>query len=246
MSLIELGRFSEAVKYEAEVIGLAEPTEHAHTIVWARLAASMLHLFKGEWAKAHLLVEQCMRRRSLDVAVLLPWAVTSSAWALAQIGEAGEALRRVQEAEPLLERQTTRGVVGHRSWSYCAAGRACLLLGRLDEARRLGARSIESSQRQPGFRAHALFLLGDLAAHPDEFDAESGEAHYRQALALARPHGMRPLVAHCHLGLSKLHRRTGKAEQARENLTAATTMYREMGMDFWLEQGKGYGASDSA
>jgi class 3 adenylate cyclase/tetratricopeptide (TPR) repeat protein len=246
MSLIELGRFSEAVKYEAEVIGLAEPTEHAHTIVWARLAASMLHLFKGEWAKAHLLVEQCMRRRSLDVAVLLPWAVTSSAWALAQIGEAGEALRRVQEAEPLLERQTTRGVVGHRSWSYCAAGRACLLLGRLDEARRLGARSIESSQRQPGFRAHALFLLGDLAAHPDEFDAESGEAHYRQALALARSHGMRPLVAHCHLGLSKLHRRTGKAEQARENLTAATTMYREMGMDFWLEQGKGYGASDSA
>jgi class 3 adenylate cyclase/tetratricopeptide (TPR) repeat protein len=245
MSLIELGRFSEAAKYEAEAIGLAEPTEHAHTVVWARLAASMLHLFTGEWAKAHLLVEQCIRR-SLDVAVLLPWAVTSSAWALAQIGEAGGALSRVQEAEPLLERQTTRGVVGHRSWSYCAVGRACLLLGRLDEARRLGARSIDSSQRQPGCRAHALLLLGDLAAHPEQFDAESAEAHYRQALALARPHGMRPLVAHCHLGLSKLYRRTGKAEQARENLSAATTMYREMGMDFWLEQGEGYGASGSA
>jgi hypothetical protein len=42
--------------------------------------------------------------------------------------------------------------------------------------------------------------------------------------------GMRPLVAHCHLGLGKLYRRTGKGEQAQEHLTTATTMYREMGM----------------
>ena len=47
---------------------------------------------------------------------------------------------------------------------------------------------------------------------------------------------MRPLVAHCHLGLGKLYRRTGKREQAREHLTTATTMYREMDMRFWLEQ----------
>ena len=47
---------------------------------------------------------------------------------------------------------------------------------------------------------------------------------------------MRPLVAHCHLGLGKLYRRTGKREQAQEHLTTATTMYREMDMPFWLEQ----------
>jgi hypothetical protein len=38
------------------------------------------------------------------------------------------------------------------------------------------------------------------------------------------------LVAHCHLGLGKLYRRTGKREQAQEHFTTATTMYREMGM----------------
>jgi hypothetical protein len=47
---------------------------------------------------------------------------------------------------------------------------------------------------------------------------------------------MRPLVAHCHLGLGKLYRRTGKREQAQEHLTTATTMYREMGMTYWLEK----------
>jgi hypothetical protein len=48
---------------------------------------------------------------------------------------------------------------------------------------------------------------------------------------------MRPLVAHCHLGLGKLYRRTGK--QAHEHLSTATTMYREMDMRFYLEQAEG-------
>ena len=43
-------------------------------------------------------------------------------------------------------------------------------------------------------------------------------------------------MAHCHLGLGKLYRRTGQPEQAREHLNIATTMYREMGMAYWLEQ----------
>jgi hypothetical protein len=47
---------------------------------------------------------------------------------------------------------------------------------------------------------------------------------------------MRPLVAHCHLGLGKLSRRTGKPDQAEEHLTTAMTMYREMGRRFWLEK----------
>jgi predicted protein tyrosine phosphatase len=84
--------------------------------------------------------------------------------------------------------------------------------------------------------AHALHLLGDIATHPDRFDADTGEAHYRQALALAEPRGMRPLVAHCHLGLGKLSRRTGKQQQAQEHLATAASMYREMNMLFWPEQ----------
>jgi hypothetical protein len=55
-------------------------------------------------------------------------------------------------------------------------------------------------------------------------------------MALAEPRGMRPLVAHCHLGLGKLYWSTKKREQAHEHLTTATAMYREMDMRFWLEQ----------
>ena len=34
----------------------------------------------------------------------------------------------------------------------------------------------------------------------------------------------------------KLSRRTGQREQANEHLTTATTMYRDMGMTYWLEK----------
>src|SRR5262249_36535628 len=186
----------------------------------------MLHLSQGEWAKARLLIEQWINTcHVLQTPSLLPWAVASSAWALAQVGEAGEAERRIEEAEELLRRQMARDINQHRSWADGALGRACLLLGRVDEAPRLGPQSLQSAHGQPGFTAHALWLLGDAATHPDQPDPESGAAHYQEALALAERHGMRPLIAHCRFGLAKLDHRVGKAEQARENLAAATTMY---------------------
>jgi len=239
MSLAELGRFSEAAKYEAEAIQIAEAADYAFSIGWAHLAASMPHLLKGDWAQARTLVERWIATlRSANVAIHLPWAVASSAWTLAQIGATDQAFERVEEAEELLERQAANGIVGHRGWAYHAVGRACLLLGRLDKARHLAERAVGTSQHQPGFAAHALHLLGDLAAQPDRFDAENSTAHYREALTVAQKHGMRPLIAHCHLGLGQVYRRLGRPE-AHKNLATAATMYRDMDMAFWLKQAEG-------
>ena len=47
---------------------------------------------------------------------------------------------------------------------------------------------------------------------------------------------MRPLQAHCHLGLGTLYATTGQREQARAALTTAIDLYRAMDMTFWLPQ----------
>jgi hypothetical protein len=44
------------------------------------------------------------------------------------------------------------------------------------------------------------------------------------------------LRLHGHFGLGTLYHRTDKREQALEHLSTATTMYREMGMTYWLEK----------
>jgi uncharacterized protein HemY len=47
---------------------------------------------------------------------------------------------------------------------------------------------------------------------------------------------MRPLQAHCHLGLGTLYVTTGQWVQARVELTTALDMYRAMEMTFWLPE----------
>ena len=68
-------------------------------------------------------------------------------------------------------------------------------------------------------------ILPDPAAH----------ARYGEALALADALGMRPLVAHCRLGLGRLYQRMGQRGPAREHLASTATMYRAMEMTYWLE-----------
>jgi hypothetical protein len=48
--------------------------------------------------------------------------------------------------------------------------------------------------------------------------------------------GRPPLQARCHLGLGKLHRMTGRQDDARSELSTAVTMLREMDMTFWLPE----------
>jgi tetratricopeptide (TPR) repeat protein len=52
MALAQLGRFSEAARFEAEAIRLAEPMQHAFTLGRAYLAAGTLHPLEGNWVKA--------------------------------------------------------------------------------------------------------------------------------------------------------------------------------------------------
>jgi tetratricopeptide (TPR) repeat protein len=108
----------------------------------------------------------------------------------------------------------------------------------MDEAVQLAGHALDLARtyKERGHEAWALRLLGEIAAHQAPPEIEPAEAHYQQALALAGELGMRPLVAHCHLGLGTLYAKTGQQEPARAELSTAIEMYRAMAMTFWLPQ----------
>ena len=114
----------------------------------------------------------------------------------------------------------------------------CRLAGRGEEAWQHARQALDLARQQKarGGEAHALRQLGAVHAHADPPDVVQAEAHFQQALALAEELGMRPLVAHCHLGLGRLYHQTGRDEQARAALTTAIDLYRAMEMTFWLPQ----------
>ena len=113
-----------------------------------------------------------------------------------------------------------------------------MLAGRLEEAHALAERvlALARERQERGNQAYALRLLGAIAARREPPESASSETHYCQALALAEEPGMRPLQAHCHLGLGNLYVQTGRPEPARAALTAAVALYRDMEMRFWLPQ----------
>jgi tetratricopeptide (TPR) repeat protein len=106
------------------------------------------------------------------------------------------------------------------------------------EARALAERLLELSHTRTGhgYRAHAHRLLGEVARRREPPDIDQAATHYRQALTPAEEVGMRPLQAHCHLGLGTLFATAGRAEEARAELSTAIAMYQAMAMTFWLPQ----------
>jgi tetratricopeptide (TPR) repeat protein len=113
-----------------------------------------------------------------------------------------------------------------------------LLAGRFDEAWQHACQALDLAQQQKarGNEARVLFQLGAVHAHASPPDVQQAEARYQEALMLAETLGMRPLQAHCHLGLGTLYAKIGRQQQARAALATAIGLYRAMEMTFWLPQ----------
>jgi hypothetical protein len=81
-----------------------------------------------------------------------------------------------------------------------------------------------------------LKLLGDIAWHQGPTKFEEAERYYEQALTLTLELGMRPLQAHCHVGLGHLYEAMCSAEKARLEFSHAIGLYRSMDMASWLSR----------
>ena len=214
----------------------ATASNRPYSLVRAYVCLGMLCTRKGDLDQSISLLEQ-----ALDVS--RTWSVIDwSADAMAHLGRAYQLAGRLDQALPLLKQAVVKTeTTGNKFaylWYLAWLSEGYLEAGRPAQACEHAQRAVDVTRKikARGAEAQALHSLAASASHQDSLNAETAEGHYREAKALAGELGMRPLVAHCHLGLGKLYRRTGKREQAQEHLTTATAMYREMRMTYWLEQ----------
>jgi tetratricopeptide (TPR) repeat protein len=128
--------------------------------------------------------------------------------------------------------------MGGQSLRVGCMSEAYLLASRMEEAVQLAGRALALARdhKEWEYQAWALRLLGEIAMQRDPPEVAPAEGYYRQALVLAEELGMRPLMAHCHLGLGTLYAKMGRPEQARPELSTAIELYRAMDMTFWLPQ----------
>jgi DNA-binding NtrC family response regulator/tetratricopeptide (TPR) repeat protein len=232
--LAERGEFDEG-DAGREAIRLAEAVDHPFSLIFASLGVAYLHSVRGELSQAARLLERALALCGEDTAILTPLAMASLGYVYAWSGRVGEGVSLLQRA---LTAHDSAGIAWLQTMSLAQFGEAYLLASQVEDARACADRAVRLA-RERGERGHeawALRLLGEVASHQAHLDPETAEARYSAAMALASELGMRPLVAHCHLGLGRLYRRRGTLEQAREHLATATAMYGEMGMTYWLEK----------
>jgi tetratricopeptide (TPR) repeat protein len=223
-----MGMFEEGRTGAEEALRIAG--DHPHSVLSASSAIAVVARERGDFQVAASTMERALALcESLDIRV---WAASLGS----DLGYAYLFLGRVPEGVLLLERAVAgagsdASLLTRLSIGYLHAGRA-------DDALATAQRAltVATGSGEQGSEAEALRTLGDIASHDRSPDTALAISHYQRALELAEPRSMRPLVAHCHLGLGKLDHRTGKREQAQEHLATATAMYREMGMTYWLEK----------
>ena len=235
-ALADQGAFDEGEAHGHDAIRIAETLEQPVSLILACLWLAYVDSLRGELSQAARLLERAVALcREYNVALYSPFAMAFLGHVYAWSGRIGEGVSRLEEALAAYE---SAGIRYLHSISVVHLGEAYQLAGQVQGAHACADRAVRLA-RERGERGHeawALRLLGEIASHPDRPDMATAEGHYRAAMALADALGMRPLVAHCHLGLGTLHRRTSNRTKAREHLTTAATMYREMGMTFWLEK----------
>jgi tetratricopeptide (TPR) repeat protein len=236
MCLAELEGFAEARGVAEEAVRIAEAAEQPFSIAGALLFVGLLSRRQGDIQQAIPALERSLTLcQSANIPRVFPVTASILGAAYALAGRAAEAL-------PVLDQTLERVAAGSRVIFHALVltelSEALLLVGHVEEASALAARLHELSRTLAGrgYQAHAYRLLGDVARRREPPDVDQAATHYHQALALAEELGMRPLVAHCHLGLGTLYAQTAQAEQARAELSAAIALYRAMHMTFWLPQ----------
>jgi tetratricopeptide (TPR) repeat protein len=233
-SLAELGQFKEGVVCGEEGIWIAEALDHPMSLASVCSRLGHLHAVKGELDRAAVLLERGRAlTRDWEITFTAALVTGSLGYVYVLLGRVAEGLGLLRDAIDAYESMRVEAV---KARLLVHLGEAYLLTGRLGDADVCAARSLAHTRErgERGQEAHALRLLGEIAAHRDPLDVEAAEDRYREAMTLAAELGMRPLIARCHHGLGTLYRRAGETHIAREHLAAAETLFSQMEMKSWL------------
>jgi tetratricopeptide (TPR) repeat protein len=236
LALVEVGELDRAIQLTAEAASFAESIGHPASLVnaWSVMGHPLLAL--GRYEDAIPVLERGIAvARQPGLAAYLPMVIARLGCAYAGMARLDEALSLAADAAQQAVKNPSNA-----SLVWAMAADVYVQARGSDQARAAAQRALELARQyaERGNQARALRLEAEASCLDPLADRDAIARTYLDASTLASELGMRPLIAHCHLGLGTLYQRAGERKQAREHFTAATTMFRDMGMHFWREKGE--------
>ena len=228
----KIGNFGEASQCACEAVEIADIVDHGLSRAAASSTLGSVRLQEGE-------VEAAIR--DLERAASLCRTNFVNAWittALSQLCLAYALVGRTTDAQPLLEEATQWFRTSGRADGFCELSHTALLANHLDLATELAELGLQRARAngERGNFALCINVFGKIELARDPPDFEKALDSLRLGLAQATELGMRPLVAHSHVSLAKLHGFKGERAISNEHFSIAETMYRKMKMAYWLRR----------
>lgn len=233
LGMAELGNFDKIKEIGHEALEIAELVRNALTLAFVYNFLAMSYLRLGEVEPAISLLEKCREQCYFsEVQSMYSFTLGSLACAYLLAKEPERALTLIEEGTKE-ENLKASFWPAHPLIILADVYRA---LGKVSEAVETVSRALEITDKrgERGFQAWAMLVMAGIqnaAKRPDE-----AINWYERTLKQASNLSMRPLVAHCYLGLAGSHLHLGNEKQAQSENEMALQMFHALGMTYWLEQ----------
>jgi tetratricopeptide (TPR) repeat protein len=214
-------------------VEIAEQGNNLFSTTWAYACVGVAYLLQGKLVRAiKMLTKALALCRQADVLSAFSFIAGYFGHAQSLSGHPDDALSIAGEA---VKPQKVSFSIVPSAYPLTALAEAYRLKGDTKKAIQNAeeALSIFRQNGERGFGAWALYYMAKIQSDGGPEQIDQTLQSYRQAKDQATELGMRPLLAHCHLGLGEAYVKTGLSEEARSELVTAIELYRSMDMSFW-------------
>ncbi len=235
-SLAESGLFAESLSAGQIMMRAVEAAGNPLATAITCVAIGYAYVRRGVAAQAISLLERGMKLcQTFDLDIQVPWTASTLglAYALGGRCELG-----IEYAEDGVKRGDALGLPRYQPLRISLLANVYLLAGRCEDAHAAAQRALELARRyqEKGPEAWALYLLAASQKDSPRPQTTPVRDTYLDALRRSETVGMRPLSAHCHLGLGRLYHRTDRDSEAKAKFSQAVDLYRQMDMQYFLKQ----------
>ena len=224
------GRFAECRRLFAEIAQISDSTHNPTVKAVADLCEGLVEDLRGNWREAQaLLADSAVTTQEIGNHVMAGLAVLCRGHAAGMAGDLKRGIGLMDQGIEMIEGANSRfglgACCGMTAEIYVMAGRKKAGTELADRALQYAQSGADKLGEPAACRALAMAAKGKKA-----------DTLIRKSLALAEERGERPNLAIGRFRYAEMLNDRGDAETAKSQLSQASKLFREMGMDWWHKQ----------
>jgi len=236
LGLGNMGYFKEGLNYLKKALDNAELIKNTLIICAIETCLGTLFIAKGDWESSIFYFKQGIQHaQEVHFSWIEALCHCVMGYAYAKLGDFDTGLDLVETG---IEKHNQSGVEMFLGNSYCFAGSMLLESGNLDRAKEYLEKSIELSfkNNEKSINGISNIRLGHLFRLSDCSQTEKAVHHISKGIHILEQLKMRPYYSVGYFNLAEIFSKMNDTQKAIQNLKIADEIFRETGMDFWLNK----------